>query len=185
MTSTPLMTMPPGWVWVYPQAPTAKAWPFRRRPELNPAADAIEAVRQQTAEYLTDAGVVAAATFTVAVPDVDQVLTAWLVLAWAHQPTDVPDPLTVLATTSPHDVASMRVDSFISLAGDGVRAVSVYDAHELGDSAGDRPLGLTSRYVVPWEDDVAFLAQFSTLSVVYGDEMVDMFDAIIEGCRRE
>lgn len=59
-------------------------------------------------------------------------------------------------------------------------------ARNLAERAARVPsLALTARYMLPWEGDAAFLAQFSTISVTYGDELVVMFDAIVEGIRRE
>ena len=186
MISTPTLTLPPGWVWAFPDSmTTSTGWPFRRQRRDEPVLDAVEGLRSQTAGYLTGAGVVAAATFTLAVPGADQAVLAWLVLAWARPPAGADDPLTVLATSNAHDVASIAVDPFTSLAGCGVRAVSVHDPQELADESGDRPWALTARYVLPWDTTAAFVAQFSTLSLTYGDELGDMFDAIVAGVRRE
>jgi hypothetical protein len=105
-----------------------------------------------------------------------QAVCAMAVLATDEKLT--PEEVRRIAEAGPHPGGERQTTSVQLPAGPAVRSAAVRHAAELIDADGLAPFAAEVRYVVPVAEGRVGVLHFETLSLVYLEELTELFDAV-------
>ena len=149
--------------------------------ELSPEAQAA------TARYLgalvpalRDLGIDGFASLVIPDEESDSLVQAFCAVGTVAAGTGSPRDI---AEAGPHPGLERDTTGVQLPIGDAVRSSAVRLAEELADDQGWAPYAAEVRYAVPLGDDRVAVLHFETMSLVYREELEDVFDAIAGSAR--
>ncbi|MGY1831651.1 hypothetical protein ACI8AA_14660 [Geodermatophilus sp. SYSU D01180] len=129
---------------------------------------------------LHSGGVDSFASLVVQIPEVGHTVQAFCAVGvlGRDRTVDGEAEVRVLAETGLHPGLERETTPVDLPVGRGLRSAAFRHATELIDSEGVAPYAAEVRYVVPLDAERVAVLHFETLSLVYLDELTEMFDAI-------
>jgi hypothetical protein len=128
---------------------------------------------------LDRAGIEALATLVVRTPEPPTTVQAHCALAvLGRDATGGRNLLRTVAESGPHPGLERETSEVDLPTGTGVRSFAFRHATELTDAEGVAPYAAEVRFAFPVDDDRVGVLHFETLSLVYLEQLTEMFDAI-------